>query len=372
MAQTPAKFIHEGKTIDYTPTNAVIAGQVVELGTVPLVAPVAIPAGVLGALSCVGVFDLPKTSDAFTAGDTVYWDNDANPVSGDAGSGAADSATGNLMGVAVADAAEADAYVRVRLHAIKRTATSVTDDPITTTGITGGDSSLGIAGIAGAEGSAGGAVAIAGGKGDTNKAGGAVTLTGGAGDGSGAGAAASLVGGAGGATGAGGKVTITGGAGGSTSGANGVVEIAGGVSASSGNVAGGAVSLTGGAGKGNQAGGASSVVGGAGGATGAGGAIAITGGAGGATSGNGGAITIAGGAGTAGNGNGGAVSITGGALHGTGANGAVNIAADKACAVTIGYAAGTLKLVGIPTTDPQVKDQVWANSNVLTLSAGAG
>lgn len=304
MAQTPAKFVHDGKAIDYTPTDAVIAGQVVELGTVPLVAPVAIPAGVLGALSCDGVFDVPKTSDAFTAGDTVYWDNDGNPVTGDEGSGAADSTTGNLMGVAVADAAAEASYVRVRLHAIKRVATSVTDDPITTTGITGGDASLGIAGADGATGAAGGAVAIAGGKGDTNKAGGAASLTGGAGNGTGAG-------------------------------------------------------------------GASSVVGGAGGATGAGGAIAITGGAGGATSGNGGAITIAGGAGTAGNGNGGAVNITGGALNGTGANGAVNIATDKACVVTIGYTDGTLKLVGIPTTDPEVENQVWANNGVLTLSAGA-
>ena len=307
MAQTPAKFIHEGKTIDYTPQSAVAAGDVVELGTIPLVAPVAIPAGVLGALSCDGVFDLPKTSDAFTAGDTVYWDNDGTPVTGDATSGAADSATGNLIGVAVADAAAEASYVRVRLHAIKRVATSVTDDPITTTGITGSDSSLGIAGIAGSAGAGGadgGAVAIAGGKGDTNKAGGAASLTGGAGNGTGTG-------------------------------------------------------------------GASSVVGGSGGATGAGGAIAITGGAGGATSGNGGAVTIAGGAGTAGNGNGGAVNITGGSLHGSGANGAVNIAADKACAVTIGYAAGTLKLVGIPTTDPGVKDQVWSDGGVLKLSAGA-
>ena len=304
MAQTPAKFVHDGKAIDYTPANAVIAGQVVELGTVPLVAPVAIPAGVLGALSCDGVFDVPKTSDAFTAGDTVYWDDDGDPVTGDAGSGAADSSTGNLMGVAVADAASEASYVRVRLHAIKRVATSV-GDPITTTGITGGDASLGIAGIAGAAGAAGGAVAIAGGKGDTNTAGGAASLTGGAGTGSGAG-------------------------------------------------------------------GASSVVGGAGGATGTGGAIAITGGAGGSTSGNGGAITIAGGAGTAGNGSGGAVNITGGALDGGGANGAVNIAADKACAVTIGYANGTLKLVGIPTTDPEVKDQVYADSGVLMLSAGEG
>ena len=304
MAQTPAKFVHDGKAIDYTPTNAVIAGQVVELGTVPLVAPVAIPAGVLGALSCDGVFDVPKTSDAFTAGDTVYWDDDGDPVTGEADSGAADSSTGNLMGVAVADAASEASYVRVRLHAIKRVATSV-GDPITTTGITGGDASLGIAGNAGADGAAGGAVEIAGGKGDTNTAGGAASLTGGAGTGTGAG-------------------------------------------------------------------GASSVVGGAGGATGAGGAIAITGGAGGSTSGNGGAITIAGGAATAGNGSGGAVNITGGALNGEGANGAVNIATDKACAVTIGHANGTLKLVGIPTDDPQVEGQVWASNNALMLSAGEG
>ena len=305
MAQTPAKFVHDGKAIDYTPTNAVIAGQVVELGTVPLVAPVAIPAGVLGALSCDGVFDVPKTSDAFTAGDTVYWDDDGDPVTGDADSGAADSTTGNLMGVAVADATAGASYVRVRLHAIKRVATSVTGDPITTTGITGGDASLGIAGADGATGAAGGAVAIAGGEGDTNKAGGAASLTGGAGNGTGAG-------------------------------------------------------------------GASSVVGGAGGATSTGGAITITGGAGGSTSGNGGAVAIAGGAGTAGNGSGGAVNITGGALNGGGANGAVNIAADKACAVTIGYANGTLKLVGIPTDDPEVEGQVWADNNVLTLSAGEG
>ena len=288
MAQTPAKFVHDGKAIDYTPTNAVIAGQVVELGTVPLVAPVAIPAGVLGALSCDGVFDVPKTSDAFTAGDTVYWDDDGTPVTGDAESGAADSETGNLMGVAVASATAEASYVRVRLHAIKRMATLVAGDPITTTGITGSDASLGIVGIAGAAGAAGGAVAIAGGKGDANKAGGAASLTGGAGNGTGAG-------------------------------------------------------------------GASSVVGGAGGATGTGGAIAITGGAGGSTSGNGGAVSIA-----------------GGATHGTGDTSAVTMTADRACAVTIGYDAGTLKLVGIPTEDPKVKDQVWANDNVLTLSAGAG
>ena len=369
MAQTPALFVQEGKTLDHTPVAAVAAGQVVELGTVPLIAPVAIAAGALGALADEGIWDVPKTSDAFTAGDTVYWNNAGNPVTGTDGSGAADSATGNLMGVAVADAEAGDSYVRVKLHSIKRAAAEVADDPITTTGITGGDASLGITGKAGSSG-AGGIVAVAGGAGDTNAAGGAVTYAGGVGNGSGAGGAASVAGGAGGATGAGGAVTITGGAGGSTSGANGTVAIAGGASASTGNVAGGAVSLTGGSGKGNAAGGASSVVGGVGGPTGAGGAIAVTGGAGGSTSGTGGAVVVAGGAGSAGNANGGAVTITGGAKNGSGANGAVGIASDKACTVTIGYASGKLILVGIPTSDPANAGEVWANSNVLTLSAG--
>ena len=31
---------------------------------------------------------------------------------------------------------------------------------------------------------------------------------------------------------------------------------------------------------------------------------------------------------------------------------------------------GTLALTGIPTSDPGVDGQVWANSNVLTVSAG--
>jgi len=97
--------------------------------------------------------------------------------------------------------------------------------------------------------------------------------------------------------------------------------------------------------------------------------VALTGGAGGSSSGTGGAVTVTGGAGSAGNANGGAVSITGGAKNGSGANGAVNIGADKATTVTIGYASGALILVGIPTSDPSVTGQVWANSDVLTLSS---
>ncbi len=44
MAQTPCIFRQEGDTVDHTPASAVAAGQVVVLGTIPLVAPVAIAA----------------------------------------------------------------------------------------------------------------------------------------------------------------------------------------------------------------------------------------------------------------------------------------------------------------------------------------
>jgi len=115
QTQTAAKLVSDGRYVDHTPESAVYAGDVVELGTVPLIAPRDIAAGELGALDTQGVYDVPKTSDAFDAGDPVYWNSAGNPVSGTAGTGAADSTTGNLMGLAVADAAAEDSYVRVRL-----------------------------------------------------------------------------------------------------------------------------------------------------------------------------------------------------------------------------------------------------------------
>lgn len=225
MAQTPALMFKDGDVIDYTPVSAVIAGQVVEIGTTPLVATSAIAAGALGALACEGIFQVPKTSDAFTAGDAVYWNNAGNPVTGTAGSGAADAATGNLMGWATEDAASGDSYVKTILSAIKVSTTvagSVTADDIT-----GSDSSLGISGLSAAQ---GGAIAVLGGPSSTaGNAGGAVTVTGGVP----------------GVTGVGGAVTVAGGAGGATSGTGGAVVVAGGAG-TAGNANGGALSLRGG------------------------------------------------------------------------------------------------------------------------------
>jgi predicted RecA/RadA family phage recombinase len=289
MAQTPAKYVQHGDVVDYTPGAAVTAGDVVLLGTIPCVAPCDIDADVLGSLALDGVWDVPKSSDAFTAGDAVYWDADGSPVTGTALSGAADgSASGNnLMGVAVLDAAAEDSYVRVKLTAAKRTTTiggSVTADDVV-----GSVATLTVTGAPPAT---------------TSSAGGAVTLAGGIG---------------GSVSGAGGAVSLTGGAGTT-------------------NAVGGASSLVGGAGQGTGAGGAGAVTGGAGGATGAGGAVSVAGGAGGATSGTGGALTLAGGAGTAGNASGGAVTLKGGEPHGSGAQGTVTIEGARMAAGTTGVA----------------------------------
>lgn len=341
MAQTPAKFEDSGDTIDYTPVAAVTAGDVIVVGTIPAIAPCNIAASVPGVLKVGGKWKVPKDTSTFTQGDSVHWDTNGTPVTGDALSGAATSTTSgnNLMGMAAADAATGDSYVYVTLTAARRTTTiagSVTADDIT-----GSDSTLTIAGLAGSAGSAGGAIPIVGGAGHTNGAGGASGITGGAGAGTGAGGAVNLTGGASGngATGNGGAASVVGGAALST---NGV---------------GGAVTATGGVGKGTGAGGAITITSGAGGAsgTGAGGALALAAGASGTgATGAGGAVTITGGAALSTNGNGGSITLTPGALAGTGAPGAIKLTGfvhgTIAQTIAMGDAAVTLtRIPGTPT-----------------------
>lgn len=227
MAQTPALLYAEGDAIDYTPGSAVTAGDVVLVGTIPMIASVDIAANALGSLNTDGVWKVPKVTGALSAGDAIYWDVDGDPDGGTAGTGAASgtASVGHLMGYATIAAASGDDYVYVKLSAAKRTATiagSVTADDIT-----GSDSSLGVNGVASTQ---GGAIVVTGGTSSTSgNAGGAV----------------SLVGGTPGATGAGGAVAVTGGAGGSTSGTGGAVTIAAGAG-TAGNANGGALTLRGG------------------------------------------------------------------------------------------------------------------------------
>jgi len=179
-----ATFVKDGVAIDYTPASDVNAGDVVVLGSIPLVAKTDIEADALGAICAEGVFDVLKDGSSFTAGDAVYWNTTGTPVGGSATGAATSTAAGAyLMGLALADAAAGATTVRVKLTAAERTATiagSVTADDIT-----GNDSSLGISGKPAATGTAG-AVVVAGGAGTAGNAnGGALTLRGGAKNGSG-------------------------------------------------------------------------------------------------------------------------------------------------------------------------------------------
>ena len=106
-------YRHEGQAIDYTPTVAVAAGDVIVQGDLVGVARVDIPADALGALAVAGVFDFPKAAgvgEAITVGSTVYWDAGAQQATTDSAAGA-----NKELGKTVAAAGDNDAAVAVRL-----------------------------------------------------------------------------------------------------------------------------------------------------------------------------------------------------------------------------------------------------------------
>lgn len=102
-----AVFHKSSDVIDYTPSGAVAAGQVVVVGRLVGVSTRAIGANVLGALTIRGVFrDFVKDASDVAAGDALYWDANGDPVGGTAGSGAlTKTSTGNVFaGIALAAA----------------------------------------------------------------------------------------------------------------------------------------------------------------------------------------------------------------------------------------------------------------------------
>ena len=107
-----AQFIHDGKSIDYTPGADVAAGDVVVQNDLLGVAKLDIAANTLGALAVTGVFDVPKATGAGTAigaGAKVYWNATAKQ--------ATTTATGNkYLGKTIKAAVDADATVRIRLE----------------------------------------------------------------------------------------------------------------------------------------------------------------------------------------------------------------------------------------------------------------
>ena len=112
-----AKYVNEGNLIDYTPDNAVVAGQVVVMGSLVAVATTGIAAGALGSLQTSGVFDLVHDAVSKDAGDAVYWNATGNPVGGTSGSGCATKTAGSntYIGKVLADAESTDETVRVKL-----------------------------------------------------------------------------------------------------------------------------------------------------------------------------------------------------------------------------------------------------------------
>lgn len=107
-----ATYVHQGETIDYTPSADVSVGDVVVQGELVGVAQHDIAANELGALTVAGVFDFPKASGdgGIAAGALCYWDVADGVIQDDA-----DSGTNKLVGKAVAAAGDTDTTIRVRM-----------------------------------------------------------------------------------------------------------------------------------------------------------------------------------------------------------------------------------------------------------------
>ena len=113
MAAGPAKFVHEGESIDYTPGADVLTGAVVVQTDLVGVAQGPIKANQLGSLAVSGVFDFPKAlgvGSGMPAGSNAYWDAAAQNATKNAAAGA-----NKLIGKTVKTTVDADTTVRIRL-----------------------------------------------------------------------------------------------------------------------------------------------------------------------------------------------------------------------------------------------------------------
>jgi len=108
-----ATFVHDGRSIDYTPGADISAGDVVVQQELIGIAKLDIASGALGDLAVTGVFDVPKTAgvgEAIAAGAKVYWDVADGVAKEDDEAGA-----NKYLGKTVAAAEDDAATVRVRL-----------------------------------------------------------------------------------------------------------------------------------------------------------------------------------------------------------------------------------------------------------------
>ena len=103
-----AIFKQEGDSIDYTPSSAVVTGEVVIQGSLVGIAHAPIAANALGSLRIEGILDfLFATGEAATVGQDIFWD-DTNNL-------ATIAAASVYLGKCVKAAAANDDTVRVKL-----------------------------------------------------------------------------------------------------------------------------------------------------------------------------------------------------------------------------------------------------------------
>ena len=103
-----ARYIHDGKAIDFLSETAIPAGTVVVVEELVGITKLDLEANRLGALHVVGVYDVAKGDGEIALGKKVYWDETEQKAVTTAG-------TNKPLGIAVLKA-EADAtVVRVRL-----------------------------------------------------------------------------------------------------------------------------------------------------------------------------------------------------------------------------------------------------------------
>jgi predicted RecA/RadA family phage recombinase len=118
MAQVPAELYSDECAIDYTPSSAVTAGDVVALNGMIGIASSAIAANAKGALQIEGIYQLPKTTAAWVRGLPVHWNPTGDPDGGTAGTGAANQlGVGTYAGVAVETEASGDDTGAVNINA---------------------------------------------------------------------------------------------------------------------------------------------------------------------------------------------------------------------------------------------------------------
>lgn len=117
MPQTPAAYYAEGESIDYTPSSAVTAGDVVVIGSIVGIPANDIAANAKGSLTIRGLHKVPKTTAAWLVGGDVHWNATGDPDGGTAGTGAANQlGLGVFMGRASIAAASGDDYGYVLLN----------------------------------------------------------------------------------------------------------------------------------------------------------------------------------------------------------------------------------------------------------------